>query len=43
MNKQLYTCVGVLGAAAAALWIAPAWIATGIYTSGVKARQLVSR
>lgn len=41
MNK-LYTFVGVLGAAAAAVWIVPAWIATGIFASGVKVKRLVA-
>jgi len=42
MTKLFYTFVGVIGAAAAAVWIVPAWIATGLYVSGFKLRRLVA-
>ena len=43
MTNDLYTFIGVLGAAAAFVWIAPAWMATGLYVAGRKAKDLLAR
>ena len=40
--KSLYTLAGVLGAAVALVWIAPAWIATGVYVAACKMREVLT-